>query len=118
MTEQPRMVQVRQRVLKHNDVAAGVLRGRFYEAGVFVVSLVSSPGAGKTALLELIRQSFCRHVVVLPEAASIVFGGGFPRHDDLECQRADNGLFGPTAACVKFAACGQSGGTACALARL
>jgi predicted ATPase len=52
------------------------------------VVLTGGPGAGKTALLELIRQSFCRHVVVLPEAASIVFGGGFPRHDDLECQRA------------------------------
>ncbi|APW62966.1 hydrogenase nickel incorporation protein HypB [Paludisphaera borealis] len=52
MTEQPRMVQVRQRVLKRNDVAAGMLRGRFHEAGVFVVSLVSSPGAGKTAFLE------------------------------------------------------------------
>jgi hypothetical protein len=30
----------------------------------------------KTALLELIRQSFCSHVRVLPEAASVVFGGG------------------------------------------
>jgi hypothetical protein len=29
--------------------------------------------------LELIRQSFCDHVIVLPEAASLVFGGGFPR---------------------------------------
>ena len=52
MSEQPRLVQVRQRVLKHNDVAAPGLRERFREAGVFVVSLVSSPGAGKTAFLE------------------------------------------------------------------
>src|SRR6185369_3698372 len=37
------------------------------------------PGAGKTALLELLRHCFCRHVAVLPEAAGIVFGGGFPR---------------------------------------
>jgi hydrogenase nickel incorporation protein HypB len=47
-----RMVEVRQNVLKHNDVVARELRQRFHGAGVFVVSLVSSPGAGKTALLE------------------------------------------------------------------
>jgi hydrogenase nickel incorporation protein HypB len=47
-----RMIEVRQNVLKHNDVVARELRQRFHDAGVFVVSLVSSPGAGKTALLE------------------------------------------------------------------
>ena len=49
---QPRLVEVRQNVLKHNDVLARNLRSRFQEAGVFVVSLVSSPGSGKTAFLE------------------------------------------------------------------
>ncbi len=43
------------------------------------IVLTGGPGAGKTAALELIRQAFCSHVHVLPEAASIVFGGGFPR---------------------------------------
>lgn len=43
------------------------------------VVLTGGPGAGKTAVLELIRQAFCVHVKVLPEAAGIVFGGGFPR---------------------------------------
>jgi predicted ATPase len=52
------------------------------------VVLTGGPGAGKTALLELIRQSFCSHVKVLPEAASVVFGGGFPREDDPACRRA------------------------------
>ena len=52
------------------------------------VVLTGGPGAGKTAVLELIRQSFCEHVKVLPEAASIVFGGGFPREDDVDCKRA------------------------------
>jgi len=46
------MVEVRQNVLKHNDVLARELRRRFEDAGVLVVSLVSTPGAGKTALLE------------------------------------------------------------------
>ena len=36
------------------------------------VALTGGPGAGKTAVLELIRQSFCEHVKVLPEAAAIV----------------------------------------------
>jgi predicted ATPase len=41
--------------------------------------LTGGPGAGKTAVLELVRQQFCGHVRVLPESAGIVFGGGFPR---------------------------------------
>ena len=52
------------------------------------VVLTGGPGAGKTAVLELIRQSFCEHVKVLPEAAGVIFGGGFPREDDPECKRA------------------------------
>lgn len=52
MTHQPRLVEVRQNVLKRNDLIARELRTRFRGAGVFVVSLVSSPGSGKTALLE------------------------------------------------------------------
>ena len=52
------------------------------------IVLTGGPGAGKTAVLELIRQSFCAHVRVLPEAAGILFGGGFPREDDDGCRRA------------------------------
>jgi hydrogenase nickel incorporation protein HypB len=48
----PRIVEVREGVLRKNDVLARELRERFRRAGVLVVSLVSSPGAGKTALLE------------------------------------------------------------------
>jgi len=48
----PRIVEVRQNILKHNDQVAAALRRRFQEAGVFVVSLVSSPGSGKTMFLE------------------------------------------------------------------
>ena len=52
MSGAPRIVEVRQNVLKHNDEVARVLRGRFEQAGLFVVSLVSSPGSGKTMFLE------------------------------------------------------------------
>lgn len=51
------------------------------------IVLTGGPGAGKTAVLELVRQYFCRHVQVLPEAASILFSGGFPRGEHLR-QRA------------------------------
>ena len=52
MSTQPRLVEVRQNVLKQNDLLARELRRRFREAGVSVISLVSSPGSGKTAFLE------------------------------------------------------------------
>jgi hydrogenase nickel incorporation protein HypB len=52
MRPEPRLIEVRKNVLKHNDVVARSLRDRFRAAGVFVVSLVSSPGSGKTAFLE------------------------------------------------------------------
>src|SRR5262245_33441344 len=48
----PRIVEVREGILKKNDLLAKELRARFAEAGVKVVSLVSSPGAGKTTFLE------------------------------------------------------------------
>jgi hydrogenase nickel incorporation protein HypB len=52
MIPEPRLVEVRKNVLKQNDVLARALRERFREAGVLAVSLVSSPGSGKTAFLE------------------------------------------------------------------
>jgi hydrogenase nickel incorporation protein HypB len=52
MSTNPRLVEVRQHILKRNDLVARALRKRFRAAGVCVVSLVSSPGAGKTAFLE------------------------------------------------------------------
>src|SRR6202167_2630477 len=48
----PRLVEVRKNVLKQNDIQARALRERFREAGVVAISLVSSPGSGKTAFLE------------------------------------------------------------------
>jgi len=48
----PRIVEVRRDILKKNDQLARDLRRRFHDAGVTVVNLVSSPGAGKTSLLE------------------------------------------------------------------
>jgi predicted ATPase len=58
------------------------------------VVLTGGPGAGKTAVLELVKHSFCDHVMVLPESASIIFGGGFPRRSDLiSSQSAQRAIF-------------------------
>jgi hydrogenase nickel incorporation protein HypB len=48
----PRIVEVRKNIMKKNDLAAAALRDRFRAKRMFVASLVSSPGAGKTAFLE------------------------------------------------------------------
>lgn len=45
----------------------------------FIV-LTGGPGAGKTAVMEAARQIFANEVAILPEAASIVYSGGFPRN--------------------------------------
>jgi hydrogenase nickel incorporation protein HypB len=57
----PRLVEVRQNILKHNDVIARALRARFDENRLRVISLVSSPGSGKTTLLERILTDMGRH---------------------------------------------------------
>lgn len=53
------------------------------------IALTGGPGAGKTAVLELVRRLLCDHVHVLPEAASIVFRGGFPRGSAEPVRRAE-----------------------------
>jgi predicted ATPase len=53
----------------------------------FIV-LTGGPGAGKTAVLEVARRRLCRHVAILSESASIVFGGGFPRRRTEPARRA------------------------------
>ena len=45
-------VEFRKKILAANDAEAAVLNEKFDAAGTFVVDLVSSPGAGKTSLLE------------------------------------------------------------------
>src|SRR5580698_463472 len=67
MSTSPRLIEVRAKVLKQNDLLARELRERFRGSGVYVVSLVSSPGSGKTAFLEklLSRLSATHRVAAL-----------------------------------------------------
>ena len=73
MGSHPRLIEVRKNVLKQNDRNARVLREQFRAAGVFVVSLVSSPGSGKTMFLEktltVLRQS-CRVAALVGDLAT------------------------------------------------
>ena len=52
MAASPRILELRQGILEKNDQLAADLRTRFHAAGLYAVNLVSSPGTGKTALLE------------------------------------------------------------------
>ena len=55
-----RIVEVRAKVLKQNDLLARALRERFRKEGTCVISLVSSPGSGKTAFLEKLLAGLAR----------------------------------------------------------
>jgi hydrogenase nickel incorporation protein HypB len=73
MSAGPRLVEIRQKVLKQNDLLARALRSRFHRAGTFVVSLVSSPGSGKTAFLEAALTDFrsrCRVAALVGDLAT------------------------------------------------
>jgi len=65
MSTQPRLVEVRQNVLKQMICWRAALRQRFRDAGVRVISLVSSPGPAKPCcwkklLTELRLAATCR----------------------------------------------------------
>lgn len=60
-------VPLEKKILSENDRIAASLRARFQENGTVCLNLISSPGSGKTALLEKTLESFApnRRVAVL-----------------------------------------------------
>lgn len=50
--------------------------------------LTGGPGGGKTTAADLFRRELGERVVIVPEAATILFAGGFPRSREEEAQRA------------------------------
>jgi hydrogenase nickel incorporation protein HypB len=66
---EPRILEVRTRILKHNDEIARAMRRSFEQAGVLVVNVVSSPGSGKTRLL---RETLARLRAAGAAVAAIV----------------------------------------------
>ena len=53
-----------------------------------MICLTGGPGAGKTAVTEVIHREFSRSIYVVPESASILYGGGFPRAKDAKEMRS------------------------------
>jgi len=51
-------VPLERKVLSENDRIAGELRERFAQRGILVLNFISSPGSGKTALLERTLEGF------------------------------------------------------------
>ena len=52
------------------------------------IALSGGPGGGKTTAADLFRREIGDRVVVVPEAATLLFAGGFPRTDEPGALRA------------------------------
>jgi predicted ATPase len=61
-------------------------------AECFRIVLTGGPGGGKTTAADLFRREIGESVVIVPEAATILFQGGFPRS-----RHAEAGCFAQTA---------------------
>ena len=67
---EPRILEVRTKILKKNDELAREMRRQFESLGLLVVNMVSSPGTGKT--------SFLRETLSRLRARSIPIAAGRP----------------------------------------
>jgi predicted ATPase len=54
---------------------------------VFSVCLTGGPGAGKTAVTEVIRREYSQQFLIVPESASLLYGAQFPRGQTREQKR-------------------------------
>ncbi|QQR92069.1 MAG: AAA family ATPase [Myxococcales bacterium] len=52
------------------------------------IVLTGGPGGGKTTAADLFRREIGERVVVVPETATMLFAGGFPRVDNLHARQA------------------------------
>ena len=52
------------------------------EKGMPKIVLTGGPGGGKTTALDLFRREFVNEIVVVPESATMIFGGGIHRSED------------------------------------
>ena len=56
------IIKIERKVLAKNDAIASEIRGKFEENGVFAINMVSSPGSGKTSLVEKVIENFSGRV--------------------------------------------------------
>lgn len=52
------------------------------------IALTGGPGGGKTTAADLLRRELGERVVVVPESATILFSGGFPRYEEASALRS------------------------------
>ncbi|HKO89782.1 MAG TPA: AAA family ATPase, partial [Polyangiaceae bacterium] len=52
------------------------------------IVLTGGPGGGKTTAASLFRREIGERVVVVPEAATLLFSGGFPRSTEVHARRS------------------------------
>lgn len=52
------------------------------------IVVTGGPGGGKTTAVDLFRRELGERLVVVPEVATLLFSGGFPRRPDPEASRA------------------------------
>lgn len=52
------------------------------------IAVTGGPGGGKTTAADLFRREIGDRVVVVPESATLLFGGGFPRYDEPSAREA------------------------------
>jgi predicted ATPase len=54
----------------------------------FRIVVTGGPGGGKTTAADLFRRELGNRVIVVPEAATLLFAGGFPRPDEPDAARS------------------------------
>jgi|SRR5690606_28499479 len=52
------------------------------------IVLTGGPGGGKTTAADLFRREIGERVVIVPEAATLLFSGGFPRSAEIHAKRS------------------------------
>ena len=52
------------------------------------IVLTGGPGGGKTTAADLFRREIGERVVVVPESATLLFSGGFPRSSEIHARRS------------------------------
>ncbi len=52
------------------------------------IVLTGGPGGGKTTAADLFRRELGEKVIILPEAATMIYSGGFPRTDHPEAKKS------------------------------
>lgn len=53
-----------------------------------LIVITGGPGAGKTAVLDIASRMLHQRIAVLPEAATLLFAGGFPRKESAAAKKA------------------------------